>query len=150
MSEKTIVSKETAKKVFEVLDSVRSFYRDESNYMSASRLHEFGFPLYQELRILLYRTQILDEADSKFVSEEGAEALAAYKPGGASREPRSDELMVDREDLRCVYLIVEDLASYFHQPQHWQAGEDLIKFAGLIRPRLEDVCGRVRGLWFGV
>lgn len=143
----TTISVETANRVFEILDVVSTFYGNPENFSSTSKVDEFSDEIYPKLHELYYKTRILDSWDDEFVSLEGSDDLfiLAGDPDTKFDEPNS--IVVARHDLRLVFILVEDLQQYFHQPGHWSSDAEVQQFAQEIQPRLRDACGRIKQTW---
>jgi hypothetical protein len=146
----TEVDPVVARRVFETLEKSFAFYQRPESELLCQNVNEFCAEIYPELRALLYRTRILDEWDDHFVSQEGSDELLCFDGGthGQLAPQGSANLIVDRHDLRLVFLLVEALASYFHQQGHWETQQEVNEFAELIRPRLADACNRIQATWF--
>ncbi len=105
-----------------VLVTVREMF---SSNLPIEEFYKRAEAIYQQLHFLIYKTEILHPADRKFIGAEGSEGLLTQiiptedSINNDARCKTSTELHLDVVNVRKLYLLLEDLASYFHQPGHF-------------------------------
>jgi hypothetical protein len=112
------------RRVNTVLATVREVF---SSNLPIEEFYKQAEAIYQQLHSLIYKTKILHPADGKFVGAEGSEGLLTQtiptenSIDTGARDKTSTELHLDVVKIRKLYLLLEDLASYFHQPGHFSS-----------------------------
>jgi hypothetical protein len=136
----------TAKMVFALFEEIRGFLSVESNLQNFELFRDFALRVYPKIHAVYYSHSILDKGDKAFVVAEGAAGLMALPLKGEDKpEIGGDHYSGGaQKDARIIYLIVDDLNSYFHQQDNFQTEHDIQTFARPMRDRLNQACDSIR------
>lgn len=123
------------RRVKTVLATVREVFSAD---LSTEEFYKKAEAIYQQLHSLIYKTKLLHPVDGKFVGAEGSEGLltqtipteSAINIAATDKTPT--ELQIDIVKTRKLYLLLEDLTSYFHQPAHFASPDSIETYAASI------------------
>ncbi|MGE0264266.1 MAG: hypothetical protein AB7V06_16430 [Candidatus Obscuribacterales bacterium] len=147
MQQHTKVNRQIALRIRDAVRAASEVFCVSEN-LHSSAIDRVSEGLYPSLSELLYCSRILDEDDHEFVSWEGSDELLNRADSSAkSTTLDPDDIAVVRHDLRLIYLLVEDLAYYLHQPGHWETRGDILQFADSIQGRIRDALERILPNW---
>lgn len=147
------MEKETLVFIGSLLSGIREFLTAAKTESNPKVFDRYGDTVYPTIHTAIYKHQILDTEDDDYVNggdgsdnllnlplSNVAQAKAVSAMDNSEMQKNSSD---SQREARIIYLIVEDLNAFFHQPLHFETIEEIREFAAPMLARLEEACDTI-------
>ncbi len=134
MNDMILILKPDIEALLELFKKCQSAFTGETA-ASAPAFYNFAASIYPSIHDLLYNRRILPPLDHAFVANDTSEQLLNFQ--WQTPEPNSLDILqaadinqtrMSRHEVRLVYLLLEELNSFFHQPLCFQTTKLIQEF----------------------
>lgn len=134
MKDMILIGKSECAALLELFANCQSAFTDETA-TSLPAFEKFAAELYPTISNLLYKRSILAPLDKNFVGEHTSERLLDFQwqtpePSSLAMVQAANKIQaqMSRQEVRLLYLLLEDLNQFFHQPGYYQTTKSIQEF----------------------
>lgn len=134
MNDKILIVKTDFEVLLNIFEKCRAAFTGDTA-TSVPSFENFAMAIYPSIHNMYYYRRILAPEDHAFVAAETSEELFDFQwqtpdPSALALLQAEDrnKVQISRHEVRLLYLLLEDLNQFFHQPGYFQTTESIQAF----------------------